>query len=306
MIVFTASARDGVGRSVTCANLLYRSALQGNDVCHADFDLGGRAIGALYGLEDAENGTMSGRGLHRYLRHEAAAPERVDVWERTSQSALRRRPADAGRLVLVPGDEGGAAFTPESPPDPRRCADLFRALDAEFGLCLVGLGSGRGPAVESILRATAGPEMADVPARWLVFHRWTPQQVIAASALVYGADGLLASARRHGHDEEEFARRLGFVRTAVMDPAAPAQSGLQVKQSVWLSHLDSRLRTLAAARGIRRDRVLGSVPLEPALHWQERILTDDDVAQGIAGRETRDAFDALAKSVGDEASWEML
>ena len=40
MFVFAASDKGGTGRSVTSSNLLYRSALQGNDVCYLDFDFG--------------------------------------------------------------------------------------------------------------------------------------------------------------------------------------------------------------------------------------------------------------------------
>jgi hypothetical protein len=51
---------------------------------------------------------------------------------------------------------------------------------------------------------------------------------------------------------------------------------------------------------------LGSVPLDPMLQWQEQLITDDDVANGIANRETRDAFDSLARLVNDEMAWEIL
>jgi len=307
MLVFAASDKGGTGRSVTSSNLLYRSALQGNDVCYVDFDFGSPTAGAIFGLEGAENGTTSGRGTHRYLRAEASQAERIDVWQETDRPTVRQRPAGAGRLVLLPGDNGGADFTRNAQPNLRRCIDLFLTLNAEFSLCIVDLSAGRNLAVELALRATAAPELRGVQSRWLVFHRWTRQHVIAAGGLVYGrSTGLIDLAQKFGHDVDDFADRLRFVRTAIIDLASPSQRGLTATQSIWLGKCDDKLRELADKHRVGKDLLLGTVPLDPMLQWQEQLITDDDIAQGIANRETRDAFDSLAKRITDDSAWETL
>jgi len=307
MLVFAASDKGGTGRSVTSSNLLYRSALQGNDVCYVDFDFGSPTAGAIFGLEGAENGTMSGRGTHRYLRAEASQAERIDVWSETDRPTVRQRPAGAGRLVLLPGDKGGADFTRNAQPNLRRCIDLFLTLNAEFSLCIVDLSAGRNLAVELALRATAAPELRGVQSRWLVFHRWTRQHVIAAGGLVYGrSTGLIDLAQKFGHDIDEFTDRLRFVRTAIIDLTSPSQRGLTAPQSIWLGKCDDKLRELADKHRVGKDLLLGTVPLDPMLQWQEQLITDDDIAQGIANRETRDAFDSLAKRITDDSAWETL
>jgi len=307
MLVFAASDKGGTGRSVTSSNLLYRSALQGNDVCYVDFDFGSPTAGAIFGIEGAENGTMSGRGTHRFLRAEASQAERIDVWSETDRPTVRQRPAGAGRLVLLPGDKGGADFTRNAQPNLRRCIDLFLTLNAEFSLCIVDLSAGRNLAVELALRATAAPELRGVQSRWLVFHRWTRQHVIAAGGLVYGrSTGLIDLAQKFGHDIDEFTDRLRFVRTAIIDLTSPSQRGLTAPQSIWLGKCDDKLRELADKHRVGKDLLLGTVPLDPMLQWQEQLITDDDIAQGIANRETRDAFDSLAKRITDDTAWETL
>lgn len=307
MLVFAASDKGGTGRSVTSSNLLYRSALQGNDVCYVDFDFGSPTAGAIFGLEGAENGTMSGRGMHRYLRAEASQAERIDVWSETDRPTVRQRPAGAGRLVLLPGDNGGADFTRNAQPNLRRCIDLFLTLNAEFSLCIIDLSAGRNLAVELALRATAAPELRGVQSRWLVFHRWTRQHVVAAGGLVYGrSTGLMDLAEEYGHDSDDFADRLRFVRTAIIDLTSPSQRGLTAAQSIWLGKCDDRLRELADKHRVGKDLLLGTVPLDPMLQWQEQLITDDDIATGIANRETRDAFDSLAKRITDDSAWETL
>lgn len=306
MLVFAASDKGGTGRSVTAGNLLYRSALQGNDVSFVDFDFGSPTAGSIFGVENVENGTTTGRGTHSYLRLEASTPDRVDVWLESDRATVRRRPPGAGRLVLMPGDNGGTDFTREDQPSMRRCIDLFLTLNAEFSLCIVDLSGGRNLAVEMALRATAAPEMRGVQSRWLVFHRWTRQHVLAAGGLVHGANGLCAAAERYGHDPHAILDRLRFVRTAVIDPHSPTQRSLTASQSIWQQESNARLRDLADRSRVGRDLLLGSVPLDPMLQWNEQLITDDDVAKGIADRATRDAFDTLAKRITDDSAWETL
>ncbi|MEU4421368.1 SCO2523 family variant P-loop protein [Actinoplanes sp. NPDC024001] len=305
MFVFAASDKGGTGRSVTVANLLYRSALHGNDVCYLDFDFGSPTAGAIFGIEEVENGTHSGSGLHRYLLKEVGEPERIDVWAATGRHAIREAGAGAGRLVLLPGDVGSGDF-PQRGDLVEQMLRLFLRLNEEFGLCMVDLSAGRNLAVEMVLQATSRPEMRNVTSRWLVFHRWTRQHVVAAGGLVNGPCGLLATAEKAGHDRAGFAANLRYVRTAVADPAPSAKSGLTARQGAWLDECNKRLNRLAGDHQVGRSMVLGTVPLDPMLQWQEQLLTDTDVVAGIANAQTRDAFDSLASRLVDDSAWETL
>ncbi|WP_436527102.1 SCO2523 family variant P-loop protein [Actinoplanes sp. HUAS TT8] len=306
MFVFAASDKGGTGRSVTSCNLMYRAALDGHDVCYLDFDFGSPTAGAVFGLERAESGTIGGAGLHSYLNGTVAQPERIDVWEETGFSTIRDRPVGAGRLVLFPGDVGGADFRGDSAELAERCEKLFRRLNDEFSICFVDLSAGRNLAVELALRVTAMPSMRNVPARWLVFHRWTRQHVIAAGNLVNGPRGLLPVAKEFGHDPSAFAGRLRFVRTVVINPDSLGQRGLSVEQTVWLQQCDWRLLRLADSHQLGRNVLLGSIPTDPVLQWQEQLITDSDVVLGVANVETRDAFIRLARDLVDDDAWETL
>ncbi|MFC7614879.1 hypothetical protein ACFQV2_16510 [Actinokineospora soli] len=85
--------------------------------------------------------------------------------------------------------------------------NLFRRLDQEFDICMVDLSAGRSHALDMVLRATAQPELALVPKRWLVFHRWTRQHIMAANGLVYGDHGILGMGRAVGHDPPSWSTR---------------------------------------------------------------------------------------------------
>ncbi|GAA4948607.1 SCO2523 family variant P-loop protein [Actinoplanes utahensis] len=314
MFIFAASDKGGTGRSVTSSNLLYRSALQGNDVCYLDFDFGSPTAGAIFGIERAENGITDGTGMHSYLQRTVYQPAKIDVWAETDRPAVRHRPAGAGRLILLPGDVGGGDFVDvggDAVSVKRQalvdqCLDLFLKLNAEFSLCLIDLSAGRNLAVELALRVTAAPAMRNITSRWLVFHRWTRQHVVAAGNLVAGPRGLRESAEKFGHDPEEFMDNLRFVRTAIIDPTTETQRGLSAKQGIWLHDSNERLNKLAGDHHVGRSRLLGSVPLDPMLQWQEQLITDSEVADGIANPKTRDAFNELAGRIVEQKAWETL
>lgn len=305
-LVFAASDKGGTGRSVTSSNVVYRSALQGNETCYLDFDFGSPTAGAIFDIASAERGTASGGGLHSYLQGSLDEPHRVEVWTESDRASLRSKPSGAGRLILLPGDAGGGEFAC-SAEMVDRCCRLFLRLNEEFDLCLVDLSAGRSYALEMVLAATARPELRAVKSRWLVFHRWTRQHVIAASGLVYGERGILGTADRLGHDRTELARSLRFVHTAVVDPDSVELSGLKAEQVAWLRASDQELKELASRLRVGRSLVLGTVPLDPVLQWREQLISDNDVLmRGIANNATRDAFELLAKQIVDDAVWEEL
>jgi len=305
MLIFAASDKGGTGRSVTSSNVLYRSALQGNDVCYLDFDFGSPTSGAIFDVVAVERGTKEG-GLHSYLQGVNAEPQRLEIWTESDRPSLRDRPPGAGRMVLMPGDIDGGEFVANQETIDR-CCRLFLRLDEEFDLCLVDLSAGRSHALEMVLAATAMPAMQAVKSRWLVYHRWTRQHVIAASGLVYGERGILDTGKRCGHKEQELSQSLRFVHTAVVDPDSVELAGLQAEQVAWLRACDSSLKDLAGQNRVGRSLLLGSVPLDPVLQWREQLISDNDVLmRGIANPSTRAAFENLAKKIVDDSAWEPL
>ncbi|MDH2424336.1 SCO2523 family variant P-loop protein [Sphaerisporangium sp. TRM90804] len=304
MLIFAISDKGGTGRSVTSGNIVYRRSLQGNDVCYVDFDFGSPTVGAIFSISEAERGTRRG-GTHRYLQGEVAEPHRIDIWAESDREGLRVKPPGAGQLVLYPGDEGGGEFPTLTEELLRQCVRLFSRLDEEFDLVMVDLSAGRSFAAHLALAATA--RLPGVHSRWLVFHRWTRQHIIAAAGLVNGERGLLDVGAEHGHDPAELADRVRFVRTAVLEQDSAELAGLRPTQLAWLNDCDRELRELSARHKVGRTRMLGKVPLDPVLQWREQLISDEDVlASQIANAGTVAAFDDLAKKVVDDNAWEGL
>lgn len=305
MLVFATSDKGGTGRSVTSSNVMYRRALQGGDVCYLDFDFGSPTAGTIFNIATAARGTLNG-GLHSYLQGTLNEPEQLDVWSESDRTSLRHRPPGAGRLVLLPGDADRGEFS-SNRDNVQRCVSLFLRLEEEFELCLVDLSAGRSYASEMVLAATAEPELRAVTTRWLVFHRWTRQHIIAASGLVYSDRGLLGTGVARGHDERALSDSIRFVRTAVVNPNSPDLAGLRPAQVAWLRDANRDLQELAGQCKLGRTSMLGMVPLDPVLQWREQLISDNDIyARQIANRETVDAFETLAKRLVDDTAWEGL
>jgi hypothetical protein len=299
------SDKGGTGRSVTGSNVIYRRALQGSNVCYLDFDFGSPTAGAIFSVDSAARGTEKG-GLHSYLQGKIDIPYSIDIWQESDRESLRSRPPGAGRLVLFPGDVGGGEFSITAD-TVERCVDLFLRLEQEFELCLVDLSAGRSYAAEMVLTATARPELRGISSRWLVFHRWTRQHVIAAAGLVFGARGLLEGGIERGHDRQTLVDSIRFVRTAVVNPDSTELAGLRATQVAWLRDCNRDLQKLAREHRLGRTVVLATIPLDPVLQWREQLISDKDVwSSHIANRGTIEAFDLLAKRIADEAAWEEL
>jgi hypothetical protein len=306
MIVIATSDKGGTGRSVTGSNVIYRRALQGSDVCYVDFDFGSPTAGAIFGIGGLTRGTTTGKGTHSYLLGRSPTEELWDVWHHSDRPDLRQRPPGTGRLVLVPGDANGGEFSSDDAVV-GRCIDLFLRLHSEFEVVLVDLSAGRSYAADIVIAATSSPGLIKLTTRWLVFHRWTRQHILAANGLVYGERGLLDIGEGHGRDRDQFIDDIRFVRTAIVDPNAPDLSGLRQEQLAWLREANRGLQQLAADRGVGRSTMLGAVPLDPVLQWREQLITDSDVwASRVANEATTVAFDSIAKKITDDSAWEPL
>ncbi|MGH3718280.1 MAG: SCO2523 family variant P-loop protein [Pseudonocardiaceae bacterium] len=305
MLVFATSDKGGTGRSVTSSNLVYRRAVLGGDVCYLDFDFVSPTAGTIFDIPAAFLGTHNG-GLHGYLQGRPIEPEQLDIWSESDSPALRERPANAGRLVLFPGDIGGTDF-PCDRDVVQQCVRLFLQLEEVFELCLVDLSAGRSYAIEMVLAATAEPELRSVTTRWLVFHRWTRQHIIAASGLAYDNKGILESGVNRGHDREALTNSIRFVRTAVVDPDSSELAGLRPAQVAWLRQVNRDLHELAGKQRLGRASLLGEVPLDPMLQSREQLISDNDAyASEIANKKTVEAFETLATRLFDDAAWRAL
>lgn len=293
MIVFSVSDKGGTGRSVTSTNLAYRTALRGLRTCYLDFDFGSPTVGAIFDVAHARHGVAEG-GLHDYLHGERPEPLRIDVWSQSARENFERPPGSED-LVLVPGTLGGSEFLQLDENMVERCADLFVRLDEEFDVCLVDLSAGRSVAMDLVLKATATDRVRPITVRWLVFHRWTSQHVLAAASLVYGEHGLVKFGIECGFGAEEMEERISYVRTAVINPHAEEMRILRPSQQAWLVEVNRDLESLASDMHLGRDLRVGSVPLDPVLQWREQLITDRDVtATEVANAQTVAAFDALA------------
>ncbi|AGL18309.1 hypothetical protein L083_4799 [Actinoplanes sp. N902-109] len=292
MFVFATSDKGGTGRSVTAANLAYRHALAGGDCCYLDFDFGSPTAGAIFQLPDVPVGAADGNGLHSHVVHGGPLPTAIDVWTASERPELRRRPSGAGRLVLIPGDEGGGEFRSDERMV-QRCADMLLRANEQYDLVIIDLSAGRSFAVEIALEATADRRLTGMDIRWLVFHRWTYQHIVAAHGLVYGKDGILGTGERLGHDPANLRQAVRFVRTTA---AAPDDLRLSTAQLAWLEMCESRLKRLAEHKGLGSPMRIADIPLDPVLQWQEQLLTDDDVRlHRTANQRTVTAFENLAK-----------
>ncbi|MET8136944.1 MULTISPECIES: SCO2523 family variant P-loop protein [unclassified Streptomyces] len=303
MLVLAASDKGGTGRSVTSANLAYRHALDGADVCFLDFDFGSPTASAVFDLPTTDL-EVQGTGLHSYLQGTTGEPHRVDVWARTEHPDLRDRPSGSGRLVLFPGDRSGGEFV-TGEDQLHRCVDLVLSLNREFDMIVVDLSAGRSYAMDLVLAATAPRGGLDkLKQRWLVFHRWTHQHVRAAAELTFGRQGIVQAGAARGHRPDTLSGSIRFVRAAVPDLESPLWAQVTPAQYAWMRQCDRALEELAADRGIGESRVLASIPLEPVLQWQERLITDADVHdRRIAANETLQAMGDLARRLNDERYW---
>ncbi|MEV0251210.1 SCO2523 family variant P-loop protein [Nocardia sp. NPDC050712] len=303
MLVFATSDKGGTGRSVTSCNIAYRLCLRGHDVAYVDFDFGSPTAGALFEIGGVERGIAEGLGLHSYLQDQIGEPARLNVTRSTDRSQLRRDPPGSGKLVLFPGDEGGAEFGCDDV-KVERVATLLSSLLGEFSVVMVDLSAGRSVALELALRATASGPLRNCAHRWLVFHRWTHQHVLAAGGLVHGAHGLIKTGGEWGHDSEALLASTRCVRTAV--PAADrTRSGDRPPQSAWLDEQAVALRELAMANRIGAAMMLGQTPIEPMLQWREQLILDVDVNAQLANEATVEAYTDLARRLTDKSTWDI-
>ncbi|WP_067898723.1 SCO2523 family variant P-loop protein [Nocardia vaccinii] len=302
VLVFSTSDKGGAGRSVTSCNIAYRLSIQGWNIAYLDFDFGSPTAGAMFEIDRMDRGTTDGNGLHRFLTGNKSIPAQYDIRSETKRADLRA-PRNPYRLTLYPGDRGGGAFGVTADVV-KRCVELLVICRQEFDVTFIDLSAGRSAALEIVLSAMAAGSLRDAVARWLVFHRWTRQHILAASGLVHGPNGLLENSAKLGYDSERLLDSMRYVRTAVPStndvlPGASASGA----QWAWLRKQNEALDQLAQANRMGVSVTLGTTPVEPVLQWREQVILDTDVDMRIANRETVTAFTELADELVNEDTW---
>lgn len=305
MLVFSASDKGGTGRSVTSCNMAYRLSMEGLKVAYLDFDFGSPTAGAIFEISRIDRGIPGDVGLHSYLLGDTGTITRLSVRSETDRMELRGSRHPSGRLVLFPGDRGGAEFVSPDEAMVRRCVELLATVEQEFDVTLVDLSAGRSVALTLVLRATMAPQLRDATARWLLFHRWTRQHIVAANGLVHGPHGLLETGEACGHDRRRLLESVRYVRTAVPALNEPA-SAERAAQAAWLREQNGTLNRAASRYLMGSTVVLGETPVEPMLQWREQVIMDADVSAKIANEETAAAFRDLAHKLTNTAVWERL
>ncbi|WP_330184211.1 SCO2523 family variant P-loop protein [Nocardia sp. NBC_01503] len=304
MLVFSASDKGGTGRSVTSCNMAYQLSMDGLKVAYLDFDFGSPTVGAIFEISRIDRGIPGDTGMHSYLLGNNGSAARLSVRSETDRPELRHSRHPSGRLVLFPGDAGGAEFASVDAAMVRRCTELLATCEQEFDVTLVDLSAGRSIALTLVLYATAMPQLDRSTVRWLVFHRWTRQHLVAAYGLVHGPHGLLKTGVACGHSEERLIDSVRYVRTAV--PELNEAIGLRPAQAAWLQEQNATLSRAAIRYELGTTRMLGATPVEPMLQWREQVILDVDVADRIANEKTVSAFRDLAARLSNQAVWERL
>ncbi|WP_405487253.1 SCO2523 family variant P-loop protein [Nocardia sp. NBC_00511] len=302
MLVFSVSDKGGTGRSVTSCNMAYRLSMKGYKVAYTDFDFGSPTAGGTFEISRIDNGLPDGGGLHDYLMGLCNIPDPLSVRSETDRTDLGQSRHPSGRLVLFPGDRGGAEFNTLEPKMVDRCVDLFAKCEREYDVTFIDLSAGRSAALQLVLDATRKQELDHVVSRWLVFHRWTSQHIAAARALVHAEHGILKLGEALEHPEGRLASSIRYVRTAV--PELHRARDLRPAQSAWLQRQHDALTRTSIRNRMGNTVVLGQTPVEPMLQCREQVILDVDVAAKIANPETVDAFRKLADRLVTDAVWE--
>ncbi|OCF88568.1 hypothetical protein AW168_19760 [Nocardia brasiliensis] len=304
VLVFSTSDKGGTGRSVTSCNLAYRLSAKDYRVAYLDFDFGSPTSGALFEIEKMDRGVVEGNGLHQYFTGAVNPPVRYDIRSQTNRENLRaiRHPYE---LTLFPGDRGGGEFA-ATEQVVKKCIELMVICQQEFDVIFVDLSSGRSAALEIVLRATAAEPLQAVESRWLVFHRWTRQHILAANGLVHGPNGLLETGTSCGHDAGRLLDSVRYVRTAVPDTNEGEGDKDRGPQWAWLREQNRALEYLAQRNQLGESVTLGTTPVEPMLQWREQLILDSDVDRNIANKGTVEAFEELADGLMNVATWERL
>lgn len=289
-LIFAAmSHKGGTGRSVTTANVGFQMALRGRDVCVVDLDLTSPTYGAILGLPGIAAGAP--KGVHDLLPDHSDAPGAdsseapgylVNIWDTSDKrvSRARRNASDAGRFDLLPGRRPGRTTTTKASLLTPAFESMLVALqrDQQYAAIFLDVRSG----TSEVARALLATDVVDL---YLVFHRWTRQHIAGALKQIEGP------VRR--------GRKVATIRTADLQ-------GRYAGNEAWFHERDGDLRDAwrdgldevrRHTEGSAEIRHLRTIPLEPSLQVQERLITDEDIDKQIADPAIVSAYRSLAKEL---------
>lgn len=274
------SHKGGTGRSVSLANIGYCLASAGCDVCIVDLDLGSPTMGTVLHIEeDLPAGRKEGKGVHSFMRSPPTHPGEVEsalvpVWGRE----VPRPSDDAGSFCLLPGTRDGD-ISLDVDGIRKGLRRIFDDIGGRFDFILADLRSG----LSNVALALTQDEFAQDEVTWLFFYRWTPQHLV-------GLDDLAERVAKSYTPPD--TARVGFVRTAFSDPKnyqGPLQRYV-LKLNAELAKTEQR-----AQDRVEDALVLGSVPHDHVLQWDERILDEEDERRG--SKDTVDSFRSIAEVI---------
>lgn len=267
------SHKGGTGRTTATANVAYRLALMGKNVCCVDLDLTSPTFGSVLGIDGMEVGAE--RGMSDVLAdvNVAEMPSElvVDVWQR-NENLIAGVQRGAGRFDLLPGTDTRYRAVPlgswHTHVDPM--AILLDRLDDDYDMVFLDVRSGTSDIVRTLVEANqrSGAKLDS----WLAFFRWTPQHLVGAAELCERLDG---------------RPRVFTVRTAYESPR-----GLHP----WYGEQQKELEALMDT-ALENFKPISSIPFEGMLRWKETVIRDVDVENGIADKRTTKAYTQLASQL---------
>jgi len=284
------SHKGGTGRSVTLANIAFRLALQGRDVCCVDLDLTSPTLGSVLGISSLETGVadvgraVSPRSISDILNSandaqtvltsfEAAL---INVWGE-SQELRPLRPPSIPRFDLLPGKKN----IDTSMLDLRRLAPLLERLNERYEIVLLDVRSGNSEIAEALLT----PECDAHINSWLLHFRWTRQHLA-------GVANYVSSFQENAGGR--FDNRILLVSTAYPHLGTNVTDALRNELVTYNNRLEARRRELTTRLG---REMLGRVPFDELLLWKETVVTPPMVERRVARRETSDSFETIANGI---------
>ena len=283
------SHKGGTGRSVTLANVAFRLALKGYDICCVDLDLTSPTLGSVLGIAKLETGVekegsqVAPRSIFDILNRGNDAQKvinmcdtaLVDVWGASGELQVSK-PIANPIFRLLPGFKNINDDVLEL----SRLPLLLEALSDRYHVVILDVRSGN----SKVADALASPECDPYIDSWLLHFRWTRQHLAGVANYVSSFQ------KTHGR----FDDRVLLISTAYPQMSPQSSDALRRELHAYNDQLEARLQDLCGRLG---HDILGKVPFEDLLLWKETVITDKMVERRIARAETSESFGAIADAI---------
>lgn len=283
------SHKGGTGRSVTLANVAYRLALKGLDVCCVDLDFTSPTLGSVLGMSRYETGVVEkgsqveprsifdllNRTNHAQTVRNMCDNALVNIWAE-SDELRNMQPTSSPRFVLLPGLKNMDTEVL----DLARLIPLIEYLGGQFDVVFLDVRSGNSEVADLLASNECDPYINS----WLLHFRWTRQHLAGVanfvSSFLYDTEG-------------RFEQRILLVSTA-FPPIGETDNALRADLAEYNASLETRLRELCTKL---HKELLGRVPFEKLLLWKEAVITQGMVDRGVASSHTYDSLGAIADAI---------